>query len=586
MGANLTIYCLEQVTDYFGFERLSHDLMALEGYSSIEPLGGFSDKGRDAIQVDKSGEVTIFAYSVREDWRAKLAEDASKIVKHGHRCKDLVFITTADITASERDQAVLQIKNDFGWKLDLFGLERLRILLEVTHPELRKQHPQIFPPEFIKLQELGKDDRGRNHILIIYDPKDRVLAEWMTRKLTSAGYLVWCESFKLLGGDKFPDDVYDAIENRAFRVLSLYSNQSLNNPELIRQRVLASRVSKDLAPDFLIPIDVDGISPAQLDHPSQNLTFIPFQNSWAKGLQQLLDKLADIDCPKDLPEGPGVAASSFFEREYLSDEPEYVYSNCLLAERIPPLIHRFEVDLKIPNHVFYSLKSQWAFRSIKPQLYASFHHPPDWVVNEFQANLIDSVEWDKQDKVDGILCLDIVSELLKKSLGVKCIERGLVFEPAKRMYYFPNGLIKSNRLRFIRPDGKQTHISVVGERKFWQPRKSYQYIYYLGPEFTIRRDFYDDFVAIVQIGTRFSAPDGTLLPKKSEQSRRKHLTRDWWNKQWFYRMLAITQFLGDKGKITIGNQENEQVIFHSEPIKLSAPYGINSEPQNQSADEE
>ena len=91
MAANPTIYCLEELTDYFEFERLCHDLMSLEGYSSLEPLGGFSDKGRDAIYVNRVGKTTIFAYSVREDWRAKLAEDADKIDKHGHDCNELVF---------------------------------------------------------------------------------------------------------------------------------------------------------------------------------------------------------------------------------------------------------------------------------------------------------------------------------------------------------------------------------------------------------------------------------------------------------------------------------------------------------------
>ena len=93
MAANLTIYCLEEVTDYFQFERLCHDLMSLEGYTSIEPLGGSSDKGRDAIHVNKSNVTTIFAYSVREDWRAKLAEDAKKVDKHSHVCNEFVFIT-------------------------------------------------------------------------------------------------------------------------------------------------------------------------------------------------------------------------------------------------------------------------------------------------------------------------------------------------------------------------------------------------------------------------------------------------------------------------------------------------------------
>jgi hypothetical protein len=75
MPPSPTKYCLQELTDYTGFESLCHDLMALEGYPKIEPLGGFNDKGRDALHLDRSGLVTIFAYSVREDWRAKLAED-------------------------------------------------------------------------------------------------------------------------------------------------------------------------------------------------------------------------------------------------------------------------------------------------------------------------------------------------------------------------------------------------------------------------------------------------------------------------------------------------------------------------------
>lgn len=53
MSADPTIYCIEKVTDYLQFERLRHDLMVLEGYGSFEPLGGFKDKGRDAIHVSQ-----------------------------------------------------------------------------------------------------------------------------------------------------------------------------------------------------------------------------------------------------------------------------------------------------------------------------------------------------------------------------------------------------------------------------------------------------------------------------------------------------------------------------------------------------
>ena len=53
MAADPIVYCLEHVTDDDQFERLCHDLMALDGYRHIEPLGGHKDKGRDAIHIDR-----------------------------------------------------------------------------------------------------------------------------------------------------------------------------------------------------------------------------------------------------------------------------------------------------------------------------------------------------------------------------------------------------------------------------------------------------------------------------------------------------------------------------------------------------
>jgi hypothetical protein len=124
--------------------------MALDGYRGIEPLGGSKDKGRDAIHVDASsnGTVTLFAYSVREDWRKKLDEDSAKIRKHGHPCHRLAFLCTAQFTATERDKAVDHIQTTYRWTLDLYGLERLRNLLVTTHRQLVAQHPQIFCPQF------------------------------------------------------------------------------------------------------------------------------------------------------------------------------------------------------------------------------------------------------------------------------------------------------------------------------------------------------------------------------------------------------------------------------------------------------
>lgn len=116
MGANPIVYCLQQITDYDQYERLCNDLMSAESYKNIEPLGGRGDKGRDALLVclEPSRETTIFAYSVREDWRKKLKQDAERIKKIGHECHNMVFCCTAHFNATERDEAVEFIKNNYG----------------------------------------------------------------------------------------------------------------------------------------------------------------------------------------------------------------------------------------------------------------------------------------------------------------------------------------------------------------------------------------------------------------------------------------------------------------------------------------
>lgn len=145
MGSKFTKTDLLQITDYVEFESFCHNLLVMEGYIRIEPLGGSKDKGRDAVHVDRStGKVTIFAYSVREDWEKKLDEDLRSIQKHGHTCAEVVFLTNGSPTAGEKDKKKKAVKEQYGWGLEVYDLERISTLVDSRHRELRGLHPQIF----------------------------------------------------------------------------------------------------------------------------------------------------------------------------------------------------------------------------------------------------------------------------------------------------------------------------------------------------------------------------------------------------------------------------------------------------------
>lgn len=572
MGANITIYCLENLTDYLQFERLCHDLMSLEGYSLIEPLGGFSDKGRDAIHISTSNETTIFAYSVREDWRAKLAEDASKIQKHNHRCDRLVFMSTARFSSGERDEAVNFIQNEFGWGLELFGVERLRILLESQYPHVKAQHPHIFPPEFLSLQSRLDASKDRDHLFISAGPEDRAIADWLTRKLTAEGYLVWYERFQLLGGETYPDDVNNAIKNRTFRFIALYSNASITNLEVMRQRNLALSIGEARENDFLIPINVDGVAINQLDRVTRALKFISFENNWATGLRQLLEKLESIACPQLLSHGKSVAARTFMEKDVLIDKEDWLFSNCLQIESFPGTILLFKMEKEIPYERLQELRFEWAYRKAG-NLFLSFHPPSQPILDEFSGAQIGKLPWSKMEKVEGIDSENLVSELLRKSLIVRCHQKGLNYCPVSNLHYFPHGLVEGNRLRYRLPDGTRTFVNAAGRRKYWRPSGSEEYRYSLAPSFYVVRDLFDDFVILIQIRIRLSNTEGDALPSNKVNSRRKHLCKDWWNHDWLKRILAVSQFLGeDNNKIIIGSKDH--IIVNAIPFNVKAPTSI------------
>ena len=573
MAANLTIYCLQETTDYFEFEQLCNGLMSLEGYNSIEPLGGFSDKGRDAIHVNRSNETTIFAYSVREDWRAKLAEDAEKIHKHGHACNRLVFITTARLRPSQRDEAITSIRKEFGWQLDLFGVERLQILLDVNYPQIKEQHPGIFPPEFLVIQDQLTTSTKRDHLFISSVGEDRVLADWLTKKLTAEGYFVWCEQFKLLGGETYPDDVDDAIKNRTFRFLGLYSRESLRDPEVIRQRSLALNIANERQQDFVIPLNVDGVSDSQLDQVTKALKFITFQDNWAAGLKQLLEKLQSINCPQLLPQGKQIAAEAFLEKDVLSEETETLFSNCLRIHQIPEVIHRFKAQQVIPEERLEELKDEWSYREVNQDTFLSFHEPPASIIREYRMIKKGGALWTEVERIDGIWSPNLVSELSRKALIVKCYQKGLQYCSENELLYFPPDLVENNRLNFTRPDGSKTYVNARGKRTYPPGR---EYLYSLAPSFYVSQDLFDDFTALIRIRVRISDTDGkAFTDKRMIDSRRKHLCKNWWNNHWLNRILAVSQFLADGEKITIGEQQDEQIIVDTIPLHVNAPIGIN-----------
>ena len=139
----------------------------------------------------------------------------------------------------------------------------------------------------------------RDHLFISYAVEDRAIADWIAMRLIAAGYKVWYDRFKMLGGESYPRDISQAIQKRCFRLIALLSRNSIRKENPLKERTLAINVGKNLGIDFLIPLKIDDIQPSEFDFLVSDIVFIQFNKSWYEGFLALMKKLQQLKTPKN-----------------------------------------------------------------------------------------------------------------------------------------------------------------------------------------------------------------------------------------------------------------------------------------------
>lgn len=423
---------------------------------------------------------------------------------------------------------------------------------------------------------LGDGAQPREHLFINYATEDSALAEWLTRKLTAEGYRVWCAAFKLLGGESYPRDIDDAIKNRTFRMLSLLSRASLHKPNPLKERTLALNIGRERGIDFVIPLNVDGLQPTELDWMTSDLTFIPFSHGWAPGLRQLLAKLESIDTPRPLPDGRAVAANTFLPGDVLRHAPEPLYSNIFRVVRMPDVLLRFTVASGISSPERDAVFGTWPFYSVSPTVVYAFDNPSPAAMEGRTVTLDAKVPWGGAFDINGIRTRNIITSLLRGSVAAKALALRLRPTPNGRAMYFPDGLVEENRFSFRGYSGKKTYVRVTGEKTLWRPLKVEKYRYYLAADTRARSDIPPGYVVQITPAIHVTSPVGDILPNRAINSRRKHVSKTWTNHEWTNRLFALAEFFaGGTDAIRYGSTAETEVVICATPITLSAQVGIN-----------
>ena len=421
---------------------------------------------------------------------------------------------------------------------------------------------------------------SRDHIFISYATEQSELCDWLARRLASEGYAVWYDRLKLFGGEDWPGDIDEAIELRTFRMLALLSRASMRKPnpkgEWLKGRAIGNRLS---ITDFLIPLNTEGLRPDEITWNLQTTNYIPFAPSWAEGLAALLRKLRSFNAPRVLHNGPQLAVESLATAPSVSDESESLMSNCFEILHMPRHVRTYiSTSRPLSFNVRQTIRKQWACRDVSPAMVLAFQDPPDAVMEKHEFRCSSQDEWREVSTIAGIDSRDLVVGLLHRSLHRLMQEVGMKYSETRRCWYIPKGLLPNDRVSFAYPHGGRSWFRGVGERKYPTRDGGEMYRYHLSPSFSLLRDHDDPYILSLRNRVYLTDVDGGDLGRRQIPSRRKHVSKDWFNREWCARTLGIVQLLsGGDGYIRFGPDGEQQLVVSATPIMLDAPLSIRDE---------
>ena len=580
MSADPILYCLQHLTDYRQFERLASDLMAGSGYPDIEPIGGTGDGGRDALhRCRSSGTMTIFAYSVRVDWETKLRQDCKRIDELADTPDRVVFVSTQTINATQKDAMRIEIDQQYGWPIDYFDIERIRVMLVGPQSSLVGQHPAIFcSPWFERRGGVLVSQEQHNLIVIDHVASDHALATWQFRKLMAAGYDAWCFGVAPLAGENADESIRTLIRQRAARYLPLLSPLALDNLDF-RARWAVSLSQ----PGQTLPCAADSYSDKCLDSQMARLVPIRFQESWLLGLQNLLEHLHVAGIPGSINPvvGQRIALDAYMPEPLLRSVPESVYANVFKAH-VPKMLLLHEL-VESSSELPADLDNRWAFAR-RGNLLFSFAPPPANV--SLRQSNPSAYRWKTVSERFGVISENMVKELLRKSLHVACYRAGFRWCEVRKTLYLQETTQQRHGYQHV--DGSYTYVTFTGQRTWGYGDNKAKFRYQLGPQFRVGFDEDRVIWVTVRFYVRITDTTGVPLERTKIPSRRKRVTSNWWNREWLQRTLGVMQFIAGDGadnssKIIVGKCEN-CITVDVFPMTWRCPVSIDVEALDRTGD--
>ena len=490
----------------------------------------------------------------------------------GHAADTIVFASTQVIDVRQKENMRAEICERYGWSVQYYDIERIRVLLTGPLKSLVDKHPAIFvSPWFERLG--GKLVTYEQYDLILIDhlPIDHAFAGWLFRKLSVAGYSVWCHGLAPLAGENADVSIRTLIQQRAARYIPVLSSASAFDPDL-RGRIAIATTELNRT----LPCWITDLSDQHFDLRLAAIVPARFDVSWSTGLASLAQQLDSGGVLKPLEGelGRRVALGAYQTEPLLRPDPERVYAN-VFPTKVPTAVLAYELDHE-DVVLDPMLDRRWAHVRRGKWIIAFSSAPDDVPLAE--ANPQEYI-WRRCYNCYDLKSDNLVKMLVKRSLFVACYEAGFQWCDDRMTFYLDDEPRRRHGYQHV--DGVYTHVSFTGERTWGSGERTSKFRYQLGPIFRVTVDDKGSVSVTVRFYVRVTDHEGHPLDKKMIPSRRKRVTRNWWNRQWLQRTLGVMQFIAGKGsdingRIIIGSG-TQMVSVDVAPLSWDCPRSIDVE---------
>jgi hypothetical protein len=428
---------------------------------------------------------------------------------------------------------------------------------------------------------------GRRVVFISHsNPEDNDFTTWLAARLALAGYEVWSDITKLIGGEVFWKNIEEVIRHHSIKFVSILSASAPKKRGFMKELSVADAIEgHGKLGDFIIPIRIDDIAFSDIPIQIHNKNVIDFTAGWHLGLARVLKKFEH----DKVPEFTTVLASSLSEwakghldlERGVKSEAQTLMSNWLRIEELPSTVRISSFTLTPQN--IEPLQAQWPARLIGSRI-ISFARRQDFDLPSEFANLRNESEIETEvflgTGASTLLQLtyndrsNILTDLLGQAWRSRAKELGLLaytLASGNQCWFFPAPAGKAERVAYADALGK------TGKRALFGKSEKLGVYWHLALELQPSMGKQHRYSALTHVV--FTSDGKTLLPSARQQHRlRRSFCKHWWQDRWRDLISAYLAKLSQHaGTLTMAIAPLRAVTVSMTPQTFASPISANLE---------